>query len=155
MKTHDWTMLTWLVLAAVAASGCASEPRGPSAPVAPMIEPHEPAVPGRIEGALFRPQLVIEHQRALGLDDAQVSALTEDMRTSQQDLTPITWRLGRAEEALATLLREPRVDEQAAVAAAREVAAIEGELKIARLRLLVRMKNRLTVTQQAQLQQLR
>jgi Spy/CpxP family protein refolding chaperone len=155
MKTLHWTTLALVTLAGIAASGCAAEPRGPSASVAPMIEPHEPAVPGRVERRLFPPQLVIQHQRALALDEAQIEALTEDMRSSQQDLTPLTWRLGRAEEALATVLREPRVDEEAAVAAAREVATIEGELKIARLRLMVRMKSRLSETQQAQLEQLR
>nr|MDQ3037628.1 hypothetical protein [Myxococcota bacterium] len=132
-----------------------AETTGSSAPVAPIVEPHAPAAPGRIEGALYPPQLVIDHQRALGLDDAQVGALTDDMRSSQQELTPLAWRLGRAEEALATLLREPRVDEEAAIAAAREVATIEGELKIARLRLLVRIKNRLTGDQRARLEALR
>jgi Spy/CpxP family protein refolding chaperone len=108
-----------------------------------------------VESALYPTELVMDHQAALGLTDAQASAIREELQRTQRELVDAEWELRREREALASELAHPRVDEEAALAAAEQVIAREGAIKRLHLRLLVRIKNQLTAEQQARLDELR
>jgi hypothetical protein len=108
-----------------------------------------------VESHLFAAELVMDHQAALGLDGAQSSALRADVASAQAELVEAEWSLRRAREALAERLSTERVDEASAMAAAERVIEAENDIKRIHLRLLVRIKNRLTATQQARLTELR
>ncbi|UJR85701.1 hypothetical protein [Sandaracinus amylolyticus] len=109
----------------------------------------------RIEDALVSLESIVDHQDALGLDDAQREAMRAETQRAQQELVDLEWRLGRAREALARTLAPAPVDEEAAIAAAREVAAIEGEIEVVHMRMRVRLGNALRAPQREVLDRLR
>lgn len=117
----------------------------------PPTDPSSSAV----ESHLFAAELVMDHQAALGLDAAQTTALRADVASAQAELVEAEWSLRRSREALAERLAIERVDETSAMAAAERVIEAENAIKRIHLRLLVRIKNRLTPTQQARLTELR
>lgn len=129
--------------------GLATEPLGrrgqsPTDPSSSTVESH-----------LFPAELVMDHQAALGLDAAQTTALRADVASAQAELVEAEWSLRRAREALVERLSSERVEEASAMAAAERVIEAENAIKRIHLRLLVRIKNRLTPTQQARLTELR
>jgi Spy/CpxP family protein refolding chaperone len=139
------------IFALVALSACAS-----AEPAPPPIEPtRDEARVGSVEAALYPTELVMDHQAALGLTDAQASAIREELQRTQRELVDAEWELRREREALASVLAHPRVDEDAALAAAERVIAREGAIKRLHLLLLVRIKNQLSAEQQVRLTALR
>lgn len=134
-----------LVLAALIA--VASPARAQPAP--------PPAGPDPIGDRLFAPDLIMSHQAELGLDDATRRAMVTEVQRFQVDAVKIQWNLKDAGEALAKLLASPAVDEAQALAQANKVMALEHDLKLAHLRLLIRLKNKLTPAQQQRLRALR
>lgn len=145
-----------VVVSALALSACAMRgaptPEGPSQPPPPAPT----AMLGEgIERDVYPVELVMSHQAAIALDEAQTSAIRSELQRTQSELVELEWRLHGQTETLAGALHEARVDEPAAVAAAERVARTEGELKLAHLRLLVRVKNLLRPEQRAQLDRLR
>lgn len=127
-------------------------------PGAPQGPPPSPAPAGNhdlIMENMFPPDLVMAHQKAIGLDDAQKGYIREELLKTQTRFTELQWQLQDAMESLVSLLKEDRVNEQQALAQLDKVLNSEREIKRAQVGLLVRIKNKLTPQQQAQLQQLR
>lgn len=104
---------------------------------------------------LFPPDLVMSHQKAIGLDDAQKSFLRSEVLKAQTRFTELQWQLQDAMEALTTLLKQNTVEEQQVMAQFDKVLSAEREIKRAQIGLMVRIKNKLTPEQQARLRQLR
>jgi uncharacterized protein YhaN len=111
--------------------------------------------PDRISAALFAPELVMQHQQAIGLSEAQSSALKQAMRQAQAQFTDLQWKLQQAVERMSVLLEQSRVDEDKALAQLQEVLAAEREVKRTQIALLVKIKNLLSTAQQNQLRALR
>jgi len=103
----------------------------------------------------FAPELVIQHQEAIGLSDDQKTYLKTEIRQAQLKFTEWQWKLQDEMERLASLVKQPRVDEQAALAQLEKVLAVEREIKRAQVTLLVQIKNELTPEQQAKLVEIR
>jgi hypothetical protein len=103
---------------------------------------------------LFRPELVMKNQAAIGLTDAQRTAITAAIRETQDRLLPMQWELEAQSEQVAKLFATPRIDPDAALAAAAPVMDIEQQIKKEHLRLLIRIKNELTPEQQEKLRAL-
>jgi Spy/CpxP family protein refolding chaperone len=103
----------------------------------------------------FAPELVIQHQEAIGLNDEQKTYLKTEIRQAQLKFTEWQWKLQDEMEKLASLVKQQRVDEQAALAQLEKVLAVEREIKRAQVTLLVQIKNKLTPEQQAQLIEIR
>lgn len=121
---------------------------------APVVE----AVPlGLIEAKVFPPELVMDHQVALGLRPDQLAALQKEVERGQKDMLRLQWELAREKEKLASLLDPDggRIDEAKAAEAAAELMKREDAIKAAHLAMLVRVKNLLTPEQQARLRALR
>ncbi len=105
--------------------------------------------------SFFAPELVIQHQEAIGLSEEQKTYLKTEMRQSQLKFTEWQWKLQDEMEKLVSLAKQPRVDEQQVLAQLEKVLAVEREIKRAQMTLLVRIKNKLTPEQQAKLAEIR
>ena len=135
-------------------AGCAARE------AAPPPRAHEPtsaptAAPDSLARSLYPVEVVMDSQAALGLQEAQTSAIRAELQRAQGELVDLEWRLGGEKEALTKVLTVAHPDETAAVAAAERVVRLEGEIKIAHLKLLVRVKNQLSPAQQATLDRTR
>jgi Spy/CpxP family protein refolding chaperone len=121
---------------------------GPGAP--PSSQAADP-----IGGKLFPPELVMEHQAELGLDDRQREAILKELERTQSQFPRLQWQLQAASQQLSRLLDAPQVDEAKALTQAGEVMKLETEIKRTHLALLIRIRNTLTDTQRAKLQAIR
>ena len=110
---------------------------------------------GAIEAALFPPELVMENQGALGIDQAQRDALTKEIDKGQSERLRLQWQLDAEKEKLVKLLDADKVDEPKAVEQASHVMDYEDRIKSAHLAMLIRVKNLLTPDQQKKLRDLR
>lgn len=101
-----------------------------------------------IERELFTVEQLVQHQDALGLSDVQRSAIDAELQGAQSEMLLTSRSLREARDLLAEALRPAHVEEAEALARAARVSELEGRLKLAHLRLLVRVKNQLTPAQQ-------
>ncbi len=105
--------------------------------------------------SFFAPELVMQNQQAIGLNEEQRDSLKTELRQAQMKFTEWQWKLQDEMEKLVSLVKQPRVDEQQALAQLEKVLSIEREIKKAQVTLLVRIKNKLTPEQQAKLAEIR
>jgi Spy/CpxP family protein refolding chaperone len=105
--------------------------------------------------SFFAPEFVIQHQEAIGLNEQQKTYLKTEIRQAQLKFTEWQWKLQDEMEKLLALVKQPRIEEQEAVAQLEKVLAIEREIKRAQVTLLVRIKNNLSPEQQAKLLEIR
>ncbi len=103
----------------------------------------------------FAPELVIQNQAAIGLNDDQKTYLKTEIRQAQLKFTESQWKLQDEMEKLVFLVKQPHVEEQDALTQLEKVLAMEREIKRAQVTLLVRIKNKLTPEQQAKLFEIR
>jgi Spy/CpxP family protein refolding chaperone len=104
---------------------------------------------------LFPPELVMSHQKAIELSDAQKTYIRGELLKAQTRFTELQWQLQDAMEGLVSILKEPSADESQAINQLDKVLSSEREIKRTQIGLLVRIKNKLTPDQQARLQKLR
>ena len=104
---------------------------------------------------LFPPELVMSHQKAIELSDAQKTYIRGELLKAQTRFTELQWQLQDAMEGLVSILKEPSADESQAINQLDKVLSSEREIKRTQIGLLVRIKNKLTPDQQAHLQKLR
>jgi Spy/CpxP family protein refolding chaperone len=105
--------------------------------------------------SFFAPELVIQHQEAIGLNEEQKTYLKTEIRQAQLKFTELQWKLQDEMEKMVSLVKQPHVEEQDVLAQLEKVLAAEREIKRAQVTLLVRIKNKLTPEQQAKLQEIR
>lgn len=110
---------------------------------------------GPIETRLFPPELVMEHQGALGVTPDQRQALVAETERGQAEMARLMWDLQRDKEKLVDVLDAEKIDEKAASDAAARVMEHETKVKASHLGMLVRVKNLLTAEQQSKLRRLR
>ena len=104
---------------------------------------------------LFPPELIMSHQRELGLQDDQRTAIVNELQRSQASFVQLQWKMSAESEQLETLLRPASVNEALVLAQIDRVLAVEREIKRAQVGLLIRIKNALSAEQQAKLAELR
>ncbi len=105
--------------------------------------------------SFFAPELVIQHQEAIGLSAEQRDYFKTEIRQAQLKFTELQWKLQDEMEKLISLVKQPRADEQQVLAQLEKVLAAEREVKREQVTLLVRIKNKLTAEQQGKLFELR
>jgi len=105
--------------------------------------------------SFFAPELVIQHQEAIGLSAEQKDYFKTEIRQAQLKFTELQWKLQDEMEKLVALVKQPRVDEQRVLAQLEKLLAAEREVKREQVTLLVRIKNKLTPEQQGKLAELR
>ena len=105
--------------------------------------------------SFFAPELVMQHQEAIGLNVEQKDYFKAEIRQAQLKFTELQWKLQDEMEKLVSLVKQTRVDEQQALGQLEKVLAAEREIKKEQVTLLVRIKNKLTPEQQGKLAELR
>lgn len=105
--------------------------------------------------SFFAPEMVMQNQEAIGLNEEQKTYLKTEIRQAQLKFTEWQWKLQDEMEKLVALVKQQHVEEQEALAQLEKVLAMEREIKRAQVTLLVRIKNKLTPEQQAKLLEIR
>ena len=103
----------------------------------------------------FPPELVMQHQEAIGLTAEQKEYLKAEIRQAQVKFTELQWKLQDEAEKLVSIVKQPRMDEGQLLAQLDRVLAAERDVKRAQVTLVARIKNKLTPEQQAKLEELR
>lgn len=101
------------------------------------------------------PELIMQHQKAIGLSESQKNAVIAEIKRTQGRMVEVQWDLQRAVERMVELLKQDKVEEQQVIAQLDNVLAVEREIKRAHIGLAVRLKNILTPEQQRALRDLR
>ncbi len=117
--------------------------------------PPQATSPDPLGENLFPPELVMSHQQAIGLEDAQKTFIRGELLKTQTRFTESQWQLQDAMETLVSLLKKDTADEQQVLGQLDKVLNTEREIKRAQIGLMVRIKNNLTPEQQARLRQLK
>jgi Spy/CpxP family protein refolding chaperone len=100
---------------------------------------------------LFPPDRIMSHSLEIGLEDAQKTAIKNEVQKAQSKFTDAQFDLQAEGEKMIRLLQDKPVDETRVLAQVDRILAIEKEIKRAQITLLVRIKNVLTPAQQAKL----
>jgi len=120
-----------------------------------FVAAQQPAGPDPLTENLFPPELVMAHQKAIDLSDAQKAYIRAELLKAQTRFTELQWQLQEAMETLVILLKQSAADESQVMSQLDKVLSSEREIKRTQISLLVRIKNKLTPDQQAHLQRLR
>jgi Spy/CpxP family protein refolding chaperone len=120
-----------------------------------LAQPPQGAPDDPLRDYLVPPELVMQNQQAIGLGDDQKAFLKTELRQAQQRFTELQWKLDDELERFVTLVKQPQVDEQQALAQLDRVLAAEREVKRTQIALLIRIKDHLRPDQQARLQEIR
>lgn len=128
-------------------------PNMPNPQNAPNV-PHHPN-PDPLADVLFPPDLILGHARRLGLTDEQKNFMRGEVQKTMTSFNELQWKLQDEMELLHETLKAGSVNEQQALGQLNKVLDIEREIKLLHVGLGVRLKNRLTPEQQAQLQRMR
>ncbi len=108
-----------------------------------------------IFAALFPPELIMQHRRAIDLNDEQRDAISRMIQDLQGRVVSLQWELLDDIQSLGEILQRPRVDLDRALDQMDGVLETEKRIKQAHLELLVRIKNVLRPEQQAELERLK
>jgi Spy/CpxP family protein refolding chaperone len=141
-----------LAFAFVLSAATLSAQGAPPGQRAPMPGPGGPDDFGR---NFFPPELVMQHQSEIGLQDAQRAALTSAVQQAQGKFMDVQWKLSAEGEKMGKLLQPAQVDETQVLEEVDRILALEREMKRAQIGLMVRIKNTLTPAQQAKLMEIR
>jgi Spy/CpxP family protein refolding chaperone len=139
-----------LVLVLAAAAGFVGV-----SPVAAQQQAAPPLQEDPLFAALFPPELIMQHQRAIGLTDRQRVDISRLIQELQSRVVQLQWELLDEMQQLTQLMSAPRIDLDRALDQLDSVLEREKEIKQAHLGMLARIKNLLTPEQQATLERLR
>ncbi len=103
----------------------------------------------------FDPELVIQNRQRVGITDVQWDEISTELRQLQRSAVDFEWDMAEAAQDLIALASADRVDEPAALQAARRIFDVESQIKIIQMKMLIRIKNVLTPQQQAALRNIR
>ncbi|HEV8354782.1 MAG TPA: periplasmic heavy metal sensor [bacterium] len=141
MKKSLWIMAVSLAVLLVAAGYLGAQP-----------QPAPQAGPDPIGAQFFPPDLIMQHQQAIGLRADQREFIKSEMQKTQSRLTDLQWQLQTEMEAMIGLVSQARVDEVKTLAQLDKILNIEREIKRTHFSLLIRIKNILTPEQRARLE---
>jgi Spy/CpxP family protein refolding chaperone len=127
-------------------------PQQPEQPQQPPM-PHPPHDP--LGDAMFPPEMIMQHQRELGLTDQQKTFMRGEINKTTTRFNELQWQLQDAMEVLHETMKANVVNEQQALAQLDKVLDNEREIKRLHMELAIRIKNNLTPEQQTKLQGMR
>lgn len=103
---------------------------------------------------LFPPDRVMAHSLEIGLEDAQKTAIRNEVQKVQGRFLDSQFELQGESEKMVRLLQEKTIDEGRVLAQVDRILALEKEIKKTQVALLVRIRNILTPSQQAKLSEI-
>lgn len=119
----------------------------------PAQAPHPPMDP--LGEAMFPPDMIMQHQRELGLTDEQKTFMRGEIQKTTMRFNELQWQLQDSMEALHEIMKSSSVNEQQALAQLDKVLDAEREIKRLHIGMAIRIKNKLTPEQQAKLRLMR
>jgi Spy/CpxP family protein refolding chaperone len=144
-----------LVFAFVLSAATLSAQGAPPGQRPQMPGPGGPGGPDDFGRNFFPPELVMQHQGEIGLQDSQRAALASAIQQAQGKFTDVQWKLSAEGEKMGKLLQPAQVDETQVLEEVDRILALEREMKRTQISLMVRIKNTLTAAQQAKLMEIR
>jgi Spy/CpxP family protein refolding chaperone len=103
---------------------------------------------------LYPPDKVMGHSLEIGLDDAQKTAIKNEVQKVQGKFLDLQFEMQAESEKMVRLLQEKPVDETRVLAEVDRILALEKDIKKMQVALLVRVKNILTPAQQAKMSEI-
>jgi Spy/CpxP family protein refolding chaperone len=153
MKRIIGLMVVALTIGLASATARAQEnpppPEGQPQPRAPR-QPHDP-----LANVMFPPDLIMAHQRELGLTDEQKTYMRGEFGKTAARFNDLQWQLHDATEALGETMKAGTVNEQQALTQLDRVLETERQIKRLHMELAIKIKNNLTPEQQTKLQGIR
>jgi Spy/CpxP family protein refolding chaperone len=116
--------------------------------------PHPP-MPDPMHDVMFPPDMILGHSRQLNLTEDQKAYMRAEIQKTSTSFNELQWNLQDQMELLHEMMKAPSVVEEQVLGQLNRVLDIEREIKRLHFGLAVRLKNKLTPTQQEQLQTLR
>jgi hypothetical protein len=104
---------------------------------------------------LYPPELIMDHQEALGLTDKQRSAIQEAVKEAQSKVADVQFKMSAEVEKLQHLLQVFTPDEPKVLDEVGRILTLERDMKLTQMTLMVRTKSQLTESQQRTLDQIR
>jgi len=111
--------------------------------------------PDPIAEHVFPPDLLKVAHKQIGLTDDQAAKLKTEIQTAQERIADLEQRRQDEMQALVNLLKQEHPEEKAVLDESDKVSNLETEVKQTHLVMLVRIKNMLTVEQQAKLKEVK
>ncbi len=104
---------------------------------------------------LFPPDFVMEQERVIKLDAEQRQFIESEIKSAQARMHDAELLVREKADKLLALVKQERVNERQALEQMDKALDAEREMRRTQLSLLIRVKNRLTLEQQAKLQELK
>lgn len=143
-KIIGLTLMTLAVSLLAFGMASAQQPQ-PDQPQQPRMPPPPP--PDMLNNSVFPPDVIMEHQRELGLTDQQKAFMRGEINKTSTVFNDLQWQLQDAMEALRDTMKADQVNEQLALAQLDKVLDAEREIKKLHMALAIRIKNNLTAEQ--------
>ena len=137
-----------LLLCAVLVSACIATLAQQQSPQPP--QPNDP-----IGDSFFPPELVMQHQQAIGLTDEQKEFFKSEFRKAQTRFTEMQWQMQDEAEKMAALVKQESINEQQVLSQLDKVLGVEREIKRLQLSLVIQIRNKLTPEQRARLMEIK
>lgn len=117
--------------------------------------PARPQAGDPIAESFFAPELVMQHQQAIGLTDEQKEFFKSEFRKAQTRFTEMQWQMQDEAEKMVALVKQESTSEQQVLAQLDKVLGLEREIKRLQVSLLIQIKNKLTPEQRTRLMELK
>ncbi len=143
-KIIGLTLMTIAVTLLAFGVAAAQQPQ-PDQPQQPRMPPPPP--PDMLNNSVFPPDVIMEHQREIGLTDQQKAFMRGEINKTSTVFNDLQWQLQDAMEALRDTMKADQVNEQLALAQLDKVLDAEREIKKLHMALAIRIKNNLTADQ--------
>ena len=105
--------------------------------------------------AFYGPELIMKHQAAIKLTDAQKKLVIKEVKDAQADVLDMQFAMYDKSRRALALAQKPAVDEAAVLALADEITLLEGKIKRRTIQMNIRIKNALGAEQKKALDRLR
>jgi Spy/CpxP family protein refolding chaperone len=136
MKRSKWLVMTLATTLSAGGFGVfqargqdSTAPAAPTAPDASQAVPAPPAHP------VFRARMLARVQRRLGLTDDQVAQIKAQFKSEQDNLHSLRTRMQAARAGLRTAMQDANPSEVSVRAAAAQVAVVQSDFAVERLKL--------------------
>ena len=150
-------LLAVLAAAFLLSAGLASAQQ-PAPPPPQKSERQQPPPPPPMDpfaDAMFTADMVMQHQRELGLTDEQKTFMRGEINRATTRFNELQWQLQDAMEALHETMKANPVNEQLAMSQLDKALDSEREIKRLRMEMGIRIKNKLTTEQQTKLRSMK
>ncbi len=96
---------------------------------------------------LYPPDIIMRHQKRLGITDPQRSQITGAVKTFQSEVADLQWNMQSEQQLLRQSFAGYNINTEESLAQAEKVLVLENQFKLAHFRLLIKIKNALTEEQ--------